>query len=118
MEEVREVKLQFRQWRPVGRVVALALILAAIPLPGLAGEPTKVATPPGLKASIAKAAASGSVALEQTKPAAPDRAALGSTSFFKSPAGIATIIVVAIGTGFAIYSAKHDRIHSVIRATQ
>jgi hypothetical protein len=98
--------------------MALALILAAIPLPGLAGEPDKAAPPPGLKASIAKAATSGSTALDQAKPTAPDRAKLGSTSFFKSPAGIATIIVVALGTGFAIYTAKHDRIHSVIRQGQ
>ena len=117
-EEVREVKRQFPQWRPLGRAVALALILAAIPLPCLAGEPDKAAPPPGLKASIARAAATGSTALEQAKPTAPDRAKLGSTSFFKSPAGIATLVVVALGTGFAIYTAKHDRIHSVIRATQ
>jgi hypothetical protein len=98
--------------------VALALILAAIPLPCLAGESDKAVPPPGLKASIAKAATSGTTALEQAKPTAPDRAKLGSRSFFKSPAGIATLVVVALGTGFAIYTAKHDRIHSVIRATQ
>ena len=89
------MKRQFPQWRPLGRVMALALILVAIPLPGLAGEPDKAAPPPGLKASIAKAATSGSTVLEQAKPTAPDRAKLGSTSFFKSPAGIATLVVVA-----------------------
>jgi hypothetical protein len=112
------VKQLFRHWRPVGRVVALALILAAIPLPGLAAEPEKAAPPPGLKASIAKAATSGSAVLEQAKPTAPDRAKLGSTSFFKTPAGIATLVVVALGTGFAVYTARHDRIHSVVRSTQ
>ena len=117
-EEVREVKRQFPQWRPLGRVVALALVLAAIPLPCLAGEPDKSAPPPGLRASIARAATSGSTALAQVKPTAPDRAKLGSTSFFKSPAGIATIVVVALGTGYAVYSTRHDRIHSVIRQGQ
>lgn len=112
------MKRLFPHWRPLGRVVALALILAAVPLPVLAGEPDKAAPPPGLKASIAKAATSGSTALEQAKPTAPDRAKLGSTSFFKSPAGIATIVVVALGTGLAVYAARHDRIHSVVRATQ
>lgn len=113
------MKQLFRQWRPVAWVVALALVMAAIPLPVGAAEPEKAAAPPGLKASIAKAAMSGSSALDQAKPAtAPDRAKLGSTSFFKSPAGIATIIVVALGTGFAVYTAKHDRIHSVVRSTQ
>jgi hypothetical protein len=113
------VKRQFRHWRRLGRVMTLALILAAVPLPGLAGEPVKTAPTPGLKASIAKVASSSASLLEQAKPeAAPDRAKLGSTSFFKSPAGIATLVVVAIGTGFAVYSARHDRIHSVIRQTQ
>lgn len=112
------MKYQIGSWRPAWRVVALALMLAAIPLPGLAGEPNKAAPTPGLKASMAKVAASGSVTLEQSKPATPDRAQLGSRSFFKSPAGIATILVVAIGTGFAVYSAKHDRIHSVVRQGQ
>lgn len=111
------MKRLFRQWRPMARAVALALILAAIPLPALAGDSTKAVPAPGLKASIAKAATSGSAVLAQDKPQ-PDRAKLGSTSFFKSPAGIATIIVVALGTGFAVYSANHDRIHSVVRSTQ
>lgn len=112
------MKRQFPQWRPLGRAVALALILAAIPLPSLAGEPDKAAPPPGLKASIAKAATSGSTALEQAKPTAPDRAKLGSTAFFKSPAGIATVVIVALGTGYALYSWRHDRIHSVVRQGQ
>jgi hypothetical protein len=118
-KEVREVKAQFRSWRPAARMLALALVMAALPLPGLAEETNKPVPVPGLKASIARVAASGAVTLEQAKPAAaPDRAKLGSTSFFKSPAGIATILVVAIGTGFAIYSTKHDRIHSVVRQGQ
>jgi hypothetical protein len=102
----------------MARAVALALILAAIPLPALAGDSTNAVPAPGLRASIAKAATSGSAELAQDKPQVPDRAKLGSTSFFKSPAGIATIIVVALGTGFAVYSASHDRIHSVVRSTQ
>lgn len=112
------MKRLLRQWRPMARAVSLALILAAIPLPALAADSTKAVPAPGLKASIARAATSGSAVLEQEKPQAPDRAKLGSTSFFKTPAGIATIIVVALGTGFAVYSAKHDRIHSVVRQTQ
>ncbi len=112
------VKRLSRQWRPLGRVVALTLILTAVPLPALAGDSAKAVPVPGLQASIAKAAASGSAVLEQSKPAAPDRAKLASRSFFKTPAGIATIIVVALGTGYAVYSARHDRIHSVVRSTQ
>lgn len=112
------MKTPLRHWRPAGRIVALALVLAAVPLPGWAGEPGQPPPAPGLKASIAKAATSGSAALEQSKPQAPDRSQLASKSFFKTPAGIVTIIVVGIGTGFAVYSAKHDRIHSVVRQNQ
>lgn len=117
-KEVGNVKHQFRTWRTGVRVLALALVLSAIPLPGLAEESSKPAPVPGLKASIAKAAASGSVALEQAKPAAPDKAQLGSSSFFRKPAGMIVLAVVAAGTGYAMYSASHDRIHSVIRQNQ
>jgi hypothetical protein len=113
------VKHQIGLWRPVARVAALALILAAVPLPGLAGEPNKLAPTPGLKASIAKVAASGSVTLEQAKPAAPpDKASLGSASFFKRPIGIVVLGVLGAGAGYMAYSMSHDRIHSVVRATQ
>ena len=118
-KEVREVKHQFRSWRLAVRGLALALVLAAIPLPCLAGETNKPAPAPGLKASIARAAASGSVTLEQAKPAAtPDKAQLGSPSFFKRPAGMIVLAVVAAGTGYALYSVSRDRIHSVIRQNQ
>jgi hypothetical protein len=100
-------------------VVALALVLAAFPLPGLAAEPDKVAPSPGLKASIAKVAASGDVTLDQAKPtAAADKTALGSSSFFKRPIGIVVLAVLGAGAGYMAYSMSHDRIHSVVRATQ
>jgi hypothetical protein len=35
-----------------------------------------------------------------------------SPTFFKTPAGIAVVAVMAAGAGYAIYSAQHDRIHS------
>jgi hypothetical protein len=108
---VGEVKYQFRSWRPAVRVFALALVLAAIPLPGLAEESNKPFPTPGLKASIASAAASGTVTLEQAKPsAAPAEAQVGSKSFFKTPIGVVVLAVMAAGTGYAIYSANHDRI--------
>lgn len=113
------MKHQFRSWRPVVRVVALALVLAAIPLPGLAADTSKPAPAPGLKASIAKAAASGNTALEQAKPQVePDRASLGSPSFFKRPIGLVVLAVLGAGAGYMAYSMSHDRIHSVVRANQ
>jgi hypothetical protein len=114
-KEVREVKHYFRTWRLTARVLVLALALAAVPLPALAGDTN---TPvPGLKASIASAAAK-SGALEQAKPAAVDKTELGSTSFFKKPVGIVVLAVLGAGIGYMAYSMSNDRIHSVARANQ
>ncbi|HEY3380394.1 MAG TPA: hypothetical protein VGK32_01425 [Vicinamibacterales bacterium] len=110
------MKLQVRRWRLATRAVALAVALVAVPLPSLADEGKAAPTP--LKASIAKAAATAR--LEQARPAGSSEgtAQLGSKSFFKTPAGLIVLAVVGAGTGFAVYSASHDRIHSVIRANQ
>jgi hypothetical protein len=114
---VRQVNHHFRTWRLAARIVALALVLAALPLPALAGEPGKASPAPGLRASIAKAAATHSAALEQAKPAA-DKAELGSPSFFKKPVGIVVLALVGGGLGYMAYSMSHDRIHSDVRQTQ
>jgi hypothetical protein len=111
------VKHQLRTWRPVARVLVLAMVVAAIPLPGVAGEPARpVATP--LKASIEKAAAANGAALEQAKPPVVDKTELGTPSFFKKPVGIAVLAIVGAGMGYMAYSFSHNRIHSVARQTQ
>jgi len=111
------VKDQLRTWRLAARVLVLAMVVAAVPMPSLAGEPpTPPATP--LKASIEKAAASHSEALQQAKPAAIDKTELGSNSFFKKPVGIAVLAIVGAGIGYMAYSMSNDRIHSVVRQGQ
>jgi hypothetical protein len=117
---VREVKQQFRTWRLAARVLVLVMLVVAIPLPTLADDSNKPAAVPGLNASIAKAAASGKVTLAQAKPApaTPDKAELGSTSFFKKPVGIAVLAIVGAGMGYMAYSMSNDRIHSVARQNQ
>jgi hypothetical protein len=102
------------------RVLVLTLAVAAAPMPSLAGETSPTApAAPVLKDAIAKAAASEVLASARAQGGAkPDKSELGSTSFFKKPAGIIAIIVVAAGTGFMFYSLKHDRIHSVVRQGQ
>jgi hypothetical protein len=37
---------------------------------------------------------------------------LGSPSFFRTRGGMAVLAVFAAGVGYALYSAKHDRIKS------
>lgn len=104
-----------RAWRPAMRVLALALVIAAIPLPAFAGETSQAAPKPGIRASIEKAVAAQTVA-PSTGPAVRAQsgtgADLGSPSFFKTPVGIAVVAVLAAGAGYAIYSAKHDRVSS------
>lgn len=106
-------------WRR-SRLAALALATAvgAAPLPAMAGDshqPGPVG--PGIAASARRA-------VEQTlqkTPAAPrlaqdqagaPRTDLGSSSFFKTPAGIITLVAVGAGVGYALYSTSHDRIKS------
>ena len=114
-----------RRWRPAVRVLAVVLALA-IPLPVLAAEGGQQAATPGLKASIPHAVASARLtapvkaraAKAQSQAPSEARAQLGSKSFFKSPAGMLVLAVVAAGGGYALYSVSHDRIHSVVRQGQ
>lgn len=116
------MKQQTRFWRPpVLRVIFVALAVAAAPLPSLAGETPATATSrPSLTASVEKIAASEAQALarsstaraQQTAPIADREAKLGSGSFFKSTAGIITLVAVGAGLGFALYSTSHDRVKS------
>ena len=107
------------------RAVLLAVVVAFLPLPVLAAEPGSNVKAPDLKASIAKAvsyeAASAARTMAQQGQQSgktPDKSALDTPSFFKTTAGIITMAVLVAGTGYAVYSWKHDRIHSVVRAGQ
>jgi len=108
--------------RHLARVLILALVAGAVPADCLAGgtPPPPGESAPTLAASIQKAAvmesakmgkarASSSVAAQD--PGQP-RTDLGSTSFFKKPAGIVALILVGVGTGYALYSTSNDRIKS------
>ena len=105
------------------RVVALAAAVAAAPLPALAGNTNRSPGGPSPRAGLA---ASGArlVAAELARPAAraeqsrlavAPQTDLGSPSFFKTPAGIVTLVVVAAGVSYALYSTSHDRIKSPAR---
>jgi hypothetical protein len=106
-----------RGWRPAARVVAVALSLAVVPLPGLAADgPRPVATPTPLAASIEKASEAATLDAVQARPAAhADASTLETPSFFKSRLGIVVLGVFTAGVGYAAYSLSHDRIHSTNR---
>jgi hypothetical protein len=106
------MNLQFHRWRFVLRALVVALIFTALPVPAGADDAAKPAARPGLRSLTAK--------LDVLKAPAPARARaqsvevtkapLESRSFFKKPIGVVVLAVFAAGTGYTIYSAKHDRI--------
>lgn len=99
-------------WRPALRVLALALVIAAVPLPGLAGEPSQTIARPGIRASAAAVVATTTLARSEGQSATDTKAQLESGSFFKTPVGVVVLAVVAAGAGYAIYSTRNDRIKS------
>jgi hypothetical protein len=109
----------------------LAIAVTLVPLPLAAADQVAAAKAPAqpLRTSIAKHAAREALVTSPTsQPRAPQstaqpRARQQSNNpqgggFFRSPAGIACLAVIAAGTGYALYSASHDRIHSVAREGQ
>jgi hypothetical protein len=118
------VTVRLSTWRgALPRAVLLAVAVTLVPLPALAGD-TGQAAPQTLKASVAKIVAREAAASTLARTAqAPqgrtaDKSELGSASFFKKPAGMICLAVVGAGTAYALYSASHDRIHSVARQNQ
>lgn len=98
------------------RASSVAIITALIALPAAASDtPTKASTPPTLKASMQQIVARDVAAKPAVTAARADRqtsSAGSSPGFFRSGPGMVAIAVMAVGTGYALYSASHDRIHS------
>ncbi len=103
--------------RPWMRVLVLAAAVVAAPLPALAGDnevaPTKTV---GLAAAAEKAVAKTTLAPQPSARYAQaqdsPRTDLGSSSFFKTKAGIITLVAVGAGLGYALYSTSNDRVKS------
>lgn len=103
------------------RIGLLAIAIAAAPLPALAGEPSATAAKPGpsIRTSVEKAVAAQTLDTNRTARARAQQSGtttdLGSTSFFKTPAGIVFLVAVVAGAGYALYSTSHDRVKSPAR---
>jgi anti-sigma-K factor RskA len=94
-------------------------VAALTPLPlvaaGEAGTPA--AKPQTLKAAVQTAAARNASVVsapraKDTRKAEQASTAKQSTGFFRSGVGAVALAVMAVGTGYAIYSASHDKITS------
>jgi len=98
----------------------LVLTAALIPLPVAASEAAPVQTTPTVRttslhdavAREAVKAAKAPAGRTSERRADKGSADKGTSAFFKSGPGIAVLAVLAAGTGYAIYSASHDRINS------
>jgi biotin carboxyl carrier protein len=96
----------------------IAAFLSAIATPALASSPTTPTPSPFSAAAVAKTVKNtpASVAPAATATAkAPAKAKQASGSFVKSKMGAMVIAVFAVGTGYAIYSARNDRIRGLNR---
>jgi hypothetical protein len=65
--------------------------------------------------TVALAAPAGAPRVAQQQEQKPGDELVGSSAFFTRPLGIAVLAILAAGTGYAIYSTSHDRIHSSAR---
>lgn len=97
------------------RALLLVAGVALIPLPAMAADSARPPKTRTLEASMARIVARDLRTAAAT-PAAKVRPAQGndksSPSFFRTPAGVLVAAVMIAGTGYALYSAQHDRIHS------
>ncbi len=107
-----------RPWRrPVLRVLVLALAVAVAPLPAFAADPPAGQANLNLNVSVQKAVAKEVGTAKHSTVARSAQAGgggtttdLGSPSFFKTPAGIITIVATVVGVGFTLRSTSKDRI--------
>jgi len=99
------------------RASALGIVTALIPLPAAASDTATTAPEaPKIKASMEKIVARDVAATPVRKAAVRKDSQSGSAGsspgFFKTGPGMVALAVMAAGTGYALYSASHDRIHS------
>jgi hypothetical protein len=107
------VRRRMTSWaRPLAGVLALVvgMTLAAPPASAAEAKPSTTAGTSRLAATTAArlaklAPAPRAFAQAQAAPAA----GTDSKSFFSTPTGVAAIVLMVAGVGFAVYSASHDR---------
>lgn len=103
------------------RAGSLTLIAGLIALPAAARDARDAAKAPSvksqrstptLKASMETIVARDLAAVKPAPATARRQQNTGSASFFKTGPGMVAAAVLIAGTGYALYSSKHDRIHS------
>lgn len=112
------MKYLWPSWRRLlARALVLVLALGAVPINCLAAEPAgPPQSSPTLAAAIQQAVQQETGKVTKVTPNAARQsgapAAAESGSFFKTKTGVITLVLLAAGTGYALYSTSHDRITS------
>jgi hypothetical protein len=94
-----------------------AIITTLSPLPAAASDAVTPEKAPTLKKAsmeriVARDLPTTPARPAVARPARQGQSPGGSPGFFKSGPGMVVLVVMAAGTGYALYSASHDRIHS------
>ena len=111
------VTVRLTAWRGVlPRAGLLAVLIALVPLPLAASNGGTDAKTPTIKASmeriVARELTAAPASSTAVRPAVQGQTQGDSPAFFKSRPGMIALVVMVAGTGYALYSAQHDRIHS------
>lgn len=108
--------VRLTHWRgALPRAVLLAAAVTLVPIPGLASDAKDAAKRKTIQASmqeIVKREAARTPAARVTARRAQTNTSKESPGFFRSGPGMVALAVMIAGTGYALYSASHDRIHS------
>lgn len=113
---LRSCPVMARRLTTAGVMTALLTLAAA---PAMAASPNPTGPVSFSPRAIAKVVAasestpSGARAARAAKTT--PKQATASGSFFKTRTGLLVIAVMAVGTGYAVYSAKEDRIRGINR---
>lgn len=98
-----------------GAVAGCVLQLA---LPALAVEPQQIAKlepRPLTRAVEQKLNSVAASPMANFAQAADTTTSTDSRSFFKSPKGVATIVLMAVGVGYVVYTATNQRLDNPVR---
>jgi hypothetical protein len=111
------VTVRLSRWRgALPRALLLALLAALTPLPAWAtdSKPADKANPtrPSMRETVARTAARTPLASPAARRAEQRDTSTTRGSFFKTRPGMIALAVMGVGTGYAIYSIKHDRVAS------
>ena len=110
---LRSCPVMARRLTTAGVMTALLTLAAA---PAMAASPNPTGPPSFSPRAVAKVVAASESAPTSVAPAktAPKQAT-ASKGFLKTRTGLLVLAVMAVGTGYAIYSSKEDRIRGINR---